>query len=86
MNNYLNNYEAICDALIRIDDLDPGCYYLAYRLLEDLRDEVADLKTSAKDVLTDGVLQIILDKINRRITYIHKAYMDNFKEDDKIES
>lgn len=79
MNNYIPNYNDVIEKILKIDDTNPGVFFLVYTLLEDLRDEMLDMKTSSKDALTSGVIDICSKKINRRIEYLHNVYADQFK-------
>lgn len=45
-------------------------------LFQDLRDEIVDMKGPVNDPMTEAVLQILIDKITRRIAYINKRITD----------
>lgn len=79
MNNYLPNYNDVINKILKIDDTNPGVYFLVYTLLEDLRDEILDMSASSTNAITDGIIQICTKKINRRIEYLHQIYADQFK-------
>lgn len=85
MNQYLTDYDKIIDRILAIDDTNPGMFYLVYRLLTDLRDEINDLRISSTDALIDGVLQIAVEKINRRIDYLNRMYTAQFIESEELE-
>ena len=74
MNNYLSNYPETINRLSELYLSNPEIYFLVRSLLEDVRDEIEDMRHGTFDALADGVAEICEKKLTRRIEYLNKIY------------
>lgn len=79
MRTYIPNYNDIMDRYAKTTGTYGKIIEKYYNmdvmrtLFQDLRDELVDMKEPVNDVMTEAVIQIAIDKINRRIAYINKT-------------
>lgn len=79
MRTYIPNYINIMDRYAKTTNTYGKIIEKYYNmdvmrtLFQDLRDELADMKEPVNDVMIEAVIQIAIDKINRRIAYINKT-------------
>lgn len=74
----MKDYTEIIDRIIKYDVVNPGTMYLAYRLLEDLKEEISKMKFAAiSQPIEFAFEQIIEDKIERRLSYMSKKYLEH---------
>lgn len=79
MNNYMTCYPELVSKTIEFDAADPGVFTLQVRMLEDLRDEMADMCRVIQtndDPMGVCVAEIMVKKVNRRIDFLYKKYRD----------
>ena len=79
MNNYIPCYPEIISNIVKFDIADPGVWFLSVKMLEDLRDEIADLRADAErfdSAYGVGALDICIKKINRRIDFLYQKKND----------
>ena len=75
MNNYISNYTDIVTNVCKMDENNPGTWILQVMMLEDLRNEIADLRPECEkfnDSYGIALIDIILKKIVRRIDFLNK--------------
>ena len=81
---YLPCYTDIVNLIIAADTRYPGEMYRSYKLLDDLKNEIAALIYEPDNQPMEyALIQIIKGKIDRRMSYMAKKYLEHNQIDNK---